>query len=93
MSSGERPIGAAKGKQSDTEALCQPPPPLPKNRRKCRRWGHSVLSVPTIDPKEPPCIRTTTWSHGSFPDTIFFLQRTGFPWMWISRLSPETETP
>ena len=26
MSSGERPIGAAKGKQSDTEALCQPPP-------------------------------------------------------------------
>ena len=29
MSSGERPIGAAKGKQSDTEALCQPPPPSP----------------------------------------------------------------
>ena len=27
MSSGERPIGAAKGKQTDTEALCQPPPP------------------------------------------------------------------
>ena len=27
MSSGERPIGAAKGKQPDTEALCQPPPP------------------------------------------------------------------
>ena len=27
MSSGERPIGAAKGKQSGTEALCQPPPP------------------------------------------------------------------
>ena len=27
MSSGERPIGTAKGKQSDTEALCQPPPP------------------------------------------------------------------
>ena len=26
--SGERPIGAAKGKQSDTEALCQPPPVL-----------------------------------------------------------------
>ena len=26
MSSGERPMGAAKGKQSDTEALCQPPP-------------------------------------------------------------------
>ena len=27
MGSGERPIGAAKGKKSDTEALCQPPPP------------------------------------------------------------------
>ena len=27
MSSGERSIGAAKGKQSDTEALCQIPPP------------------------------------------------------------------
>ena len=26
MSSGKRPIGTAKGKQSDTEALCQPPP-------------------------------------------------------------------
>ena len=30
MSSGERPTGAAKGKQSDTEALCQPPPPFRK---------------------------------------------------------------
>ena len=29
MCKGERPIGAAKGKQSDTEALCQPPPPPP----------------------------------------------------------------
>ena len=27
MSSGEAPMGAAKGKQSDTEALCPPPPP------------------------------------------------------------------
>ena len=29
MSSGERPIGASKGKQPNTEALCQPPPPPP----------------------------------------------------------------
>ena len=29
MSSGERPIGAAKGTQSDTKALCQHPPPPP----------------------------------------------------------------
>ena len=27
MSSGERPIGTAEGKQPKTEALCQPPPP------------------------------------------------------------------
>ena len=27
MSSDERPIGAAKGKQPNTEALCPPPPP------------------------------------------------------------------
>ena len=33
MSSGERPTGAAKGKQPDTEALCQPPPPPPKRVR------------------------------------------------------------
>ena len=30
MSGGERPIGAAKGKQIDTEALCQTPPPSPR---------------------------------------------------------------
>ena len=28
MSSGERPIGAAKGKPTNTEALCPPPPPF-----------------------------------------------------------------
>ena len=32
MSSGERPIGAVKGKQPDTEALCQPPPSGPKQK-------------------------------------------------------------
>ena len=30
MSSGERLIGAAKGKQPNTEALCQTPPPYPQ---------------------------------------------------------------
>ena len=29
MSSGERPIGAAKGKKTNTMASCQPPPPTP----------------------------------------------------------------
>ena len=42
MSSGERPIGAAKGKQSDTEALCQPPPPLPPHAMGSR----AALSTP-----------------------------------------------
>ena len=46
-SSGKRPIGATKGKQSDTEALCQTPtppenetpPPSPKTvLAACRRW-------------------------------------------------------
>ena len=36
MSSGERPIGAAKGTQYNTEALCQPPPPP---HRKAQRAG------------------------------------------------------
>ena len=30
MSGGERPIGAAKGKQPDAEALCQPPLQTPR---------------------------------------------------------------
>ena len=32
MSSSERPIGTAKGKQANTEALCQRPPPNTHNR-------------------------------------------------------------
>ena len=39
MSSGERPIGVAKGKQSDTEASCQPPPPPLQEQRLCQRAG------------------------------------------------------
>ena len=44
MSSGERPIGAAKGKQSDTEALCQtpPPPPLPDPQSFRTRSGSRI---------------------------------------------------
>ena len=42
MSSGERPIGAAKGKQSDTEALYQPPPPPPPARD---FWQQSTWEV------------------------------------------------
>ena len=43
MSSGERPVGAAKGKQPNTEALCPPPPPaglpvVPHNSPLSVRW-------------------------------------------------------
>ena len=37
MSSGEGPMGAAKGKHSNTEALCQPPPPPPQCGRVVQR--------------------------------------------------------
>ena len=42
MSSGERPIGTAKGKQSNTEALCHPPPPLWGLRARAL-WAHSAV--------------------------------------------------
>ena len=54
MCSGERPIGAAKGKQSDTEALCQPPPPPSP----CVGVGRMVASLevgaPLFHPPPPP---------------------------------------
>ena len=46
MCSGERPIGAAKGKQIDTEALCQPPPPP---------WGGTVMRRGGVDKGDPGC--------------------------------------
>ena len=39
MCSGERPMGAAKGKQPNTEALCHPPPPRP---------APGVLRIPEV---------------------------------------------
>ena len=44
MSGGERPIGAAKGKQSDTEALCQTPPPPPMPCSCQMRHTHNAKS-------------------------------------------------
>ena len=69
MSSGERPIGAANGKQSDTEALCHPPP-LPLFKYIVFLWGaaspplsltNAVQSPPTVpDPAQPdPCPPST----------------------------------
>ena len=46
MSSGERPIGATKGKQSDTKGLCHPPPPHPTTL-----W---VGTQPTMSGRFPP---------------------------------------
>ena len=48
MSGGERPIGAAKGQQSDTEALCQTPPSPLSNP--------SLPSPPRQAPPPPPCV-------------------------------------
>ena len=45
MSSGERPIGATKGKQSDTEALCQPPPPPAEKNGGIARAHHCGISL------------------------------------------------
>ena len=39
MSSGERPIGNAKGKQPNTEALCQTPPPCPMGMGQFEAFG------------------------------------------------------
>ena len=53
MSSGERPIGAAKGKQSDTEALCQPPPRPPlwiSTSLVGVRWASHLVLDPTRAP-------------------------------------------
>ena len=44
MSIGERPIGAAKGKQSDAEALCQPPPPA----RPTASHRHHAPAIPAL---------------------------------------------
>ena len=49
MSSGERPIGAAKGKQSDTEALCQPPPPPAEGDSVTQGWVGGCIDRPVTE--------------------------------------------
>ena len=59
MSSGERPIGTAKGKQPNTEALCQPPPP-PHPRVRGSQAGSPPLAVIFSPASSPP---TPTGGH------------------------------
>ena len=56
MSSGERPIGAAKGKQSDTEALCQPPPPPPGRQGGVLGFRQGSGTHPPTPPPPPPLL-------------------------------------
>ena len=54
MSSGERPIGGAKGKQSDTEALCQPPPPpSPQGGRGRTQGSERPMGTTAVKGKGP----------------------------------------
>ena len=76
MSSGERPIGAAKGKQSNTKTLCQTPPPctLRCGLGKPLLTFSATSSLSCIIPSPPCClllravasapICTKAWSHG-----------------------------
>ena len=52
MSSGERPIGAAKDTQSDTEALCQGPPRPPREAN--RRRQRQTIGYRGLVPNRPP---------------------------------------
>ena len=47
MWSGERPIGAAKSKQTKTMASCQPPPPWLRRTHTCnqRGGGHGSVTI------------------------------------------------
>ena len=56
MSSGKRPIGAAKGKQSDTEALCQPP-------RRANLCSSSQVGGSTIHHLHRPVVPARCRSH------------------------------
>ena len=67
MSSGERPIGAAKGKQSDTEALCQPPPPPPAFDG-CT-WSTARATAPSPGRPTPGVVKQDTSSGGSVDTT------------------------
>ena len=60
MSSGESPMGTAKGKQPITEALC-PPPPLWKALRCVPAWHRPAALGP---PRRGPCFPLPPCQHG-----------------------------
>ena len=74
-------MGAAKGKQSDTEALCQPPPPPPPQPPPpraglpppLRKWQvHSVNGNRSLLSLSPP-LSKTLWAsrYGAFELVVF----------------------
>ena len=77
MSSGKRPIGTAKGKQSDTEALCQPPPPpipfaVPFSCPHAYPALARMLSLfpgrePTPCTESRPALKWRSWAPGPAP--------------------------
>ena len=70
MSSGERPIGAAKGKQTNTMALCQTPHPSPPFRDD-RSSSPTALSVHPCPPNafQPPVTALETFLQPPFPSS------------------------
>ena len=91
MSSGERPIGAAKGEQPITEALCQPPPPPV---RAVQHQPHSQGTGPTtwcVMRSSPTA--ATTYAPGGVPA---YGAATGMTGMWRVQhwpLSPQRLLP
>ena len=77
MSSGERPIGAAKGKQSDTEACANPPPPpSPPTSDLDQRPAHTKDMAP-----DAGVARYRTGTRGTRPPTPKPLRTaSGFWW-------------
>ena len=57
MSSGERPIGTAKGKQPNTEALCQPPRPPRRRQTAQLPWSSDRESQLRLLLPPPPVLR------------------------------------